>query len=286
MKWSHDGLAHDLAQHLRADPTAMVWEDMQMGPMGSPRPDVYLIHKRYSRFTPIAYEVKVSVSDFRSDVTAGKWQSYLQYASAVVFAVPAGLVTKADIPDGCGLIVRHDNMWRHVKKPTLQRIETLPHEAWMKMLIDGIDRVAADQFKLRKANSNAYFVEQRLRKRHGDEVAKLVSEALRSRELVQDAIEKSEAQRKEIEESRHRHYRLAIENVTRDLNRLTSDQAELAEALGLPRDAEPRTLAAACRKAVERLTGDEEVQSLRRHLRDIQRSLERGLEPLPGEVVQ
>ena len=136
--WKHDALAADLAEHLRAD-KRMVWTDMQLGPSGSPRPDVYTLERCYSRPAPTAYEVKISRSDLRSDTTSGKWQKYLQYAGAVVFAVPEGLCTPADIPVGCGLIVRKAATWRHIRKAT-RTAASLPMDACMKLLMDGVSR--------------------------------------------------------------------------------------------------------------------------------------------------
>lgn len=81
----HDELARSLADHLRA-PDRMVWCDLQLGPSGSPRPDVYTIFKSYVRPHPVAYECKVSYADYRGDITSGKWQTYLKYACGVYFA--------------------------------------------------------------------------------------------------------------------------------------------------------------------------------------------------------
>lgn len=138
MAWKHDELAADLAGHL-SGPELMVWTDMQLGPSGSPRPDVYTIRRSYSKPHPMAYEVKISRSDLRSDTTSGKWQTYLKYAGGVVFAVPDGLCTVADIPESCGLLVRKAEVWRYARRPTLQRV-TLPMDACMKLLIDGVSR--------------------------------------------------------------------------------------------------------------------------------------------------
>jgi len=81
--WGHDALAEDLAQHLRSD-KRMVWTDMQLGPSGSARPDVFTLDKVYSRPAPTAYECKISRADLRADTTSGKWQKYLQFAGAVI----------------------------------------------------------------------------------------------------------------------------------------------------------------------------------------------------------
>ena len=131
MKWTHDALMNDLAAHLRQNTARMIWTDMQIGPSGSQRPDVYALDKTYNpaKFAPIVYEVKVSVADFRSDVTKGKWQGYMQYASGVIFAAPVGLINKSDLPPGCGLMVRGENGWKRLKGPTLRHLETLPHVA-------------------------------------------------------------------------------------------------------------------------------------------------------------
>lgn len=133
----HDELAISLAAHLRTD-DRMTWCDMQLGSSNSPRPDVYTIFKSYVRPNPTAYEVKVSRSDFRADVTAGKWQSYLKFACGVYFACEGDLISKSDVPEHCGLIV-FKSAWRVAKKAVLSPIE-IPHDAWLKLLIDGVQR--------------------------------------------------------------------------------------------------------------------------------------------------
>ena len=141
--WTHNGLAEDLATHLKAD-ARMVWLDIQLGPAGSPRPDVYTMAKSFMRPCPTAYECKISRSDFRADVTVGKWHSYLDYAHAVVFAVPAGLIDKREVPDMCGLIVRHENSWRLAKKSTINP-HPIDQNALIKLIIDGVRREGAKQ---------------------------------------------------------------------------------------------------------------------------------------------
>lgn len=147
-KWTHDELAHDLALYLqqRADPL-MVWENMQLGSMHSARPDVYTIRKSYSAPRPMIYEIKVTIQDYRSDVGSGKWQKYLPFCSAMVFAVPSGLVTKKDLPEGCGLIVRSEKGWRMARGPTLSTtgLGDLPPEMWMKLVLDGVNRTTQER---------------------------------------------------------------------------------------------------------------------------------------------
>lgn len=61
----HDELAQSLAAHLRGD-ARMIWCDLQLGPSGSPRPDVYTIDKfvrpesnglRMERLAPLRLEL-------------------------------------------------------------------------------------------------------------------------------------------------------------------------------------------------------------------------------------
>lgn len=138
MSLSHDELANNLAIHLMSD-DRMVWEDIPVGKSGSVRPDVLTIQKSFASPNPISYEIKVSVSDFRSDVTSAKWKNYLDFSYGVIFAVPKGLVKKSDIPNGCGLMQFNGQSWHTVKKPTLH-LTKLNDEILLKLLIGGSER--------------------------------------------------------------------------------------------------------------------------------------------------
>lgn len=179
--WTHDALAEDLAGHVWTS-NRLTFTNMQLGPAGSPRPDVYTIPTTYSRFLPLAYEVKVSVADFRADVTAGKWQSYLPFAAGVFFAVPAGLIGKGDVPASCGLMTRGPNGWRVVKAPTMRVVENLPLELWQKLLFDGIERAHV----YRKLTPPAV-EEWRAIKKVSAALGKDIAALFRHREAVADA---------------------------------------------------------------------------------------------------
>lgn len=174
-KWGHDALAEDLASHLET-PDRMIWTDMQLGPSGSARPDVYSMRKSYTNPMPVTYEIKVSVSDFRSDITSGKWQKYLDFSTAVVFAVPKGLVGKDDVPKGCGLMTRGEKGWVTIRKPTRQKV-TLPEKVMLKLLIDGIDRVR----RPKPAEWNQWLSDKKVKAKYGEDVAKAVSDLSRAR---------------------------------------------------------------------------------------------------------
>lgn len=242
MKWGHDQLAEDLASHLRGNTDRMVWTDMQLGPVGSSRPDVYAIPISYSRFQPIAYECKVSMSDFRADVTKGKYTDYLKFAAGVVFACPTGLLKKEDIPAGAGLMVRGPDGWRSLKKPALIKCDTLPRDAWMKLLIDGSRRDIQRQ-QIEKESGcrslNEYRSIQKIRAEFGEVVAAAIQDHrnqtthhlanLKTRFATQTAMLAADLER--VEEKR----KAARKQVDDHCSKLLSD---LAAVVGMDPDGE------------------------------------------------
>lgn len=230
---THDQLAEDLAAHLAGYSTPMVvWTDMQLGPQGSSRPDVYTIEKTYTALRARVFEVKVSRSDFLSDVTSGKYLRYQAYAGSVTFATPAGLVSKAEVPKGCGLITRSsEGVWRYQKKPTLQRTPDLPRDAWLKLVIDGCARERENQ-RLQKCApkfSSEWMNQKRMREMAGDELGAALANRDNMLRRLQDEGSHYEQSRKEREESD----RKALQQ-ERDM--IASARADAAEALGLPKD--------------------------------------------------
>lgn len=279
MNWKHNALADDLAEHLRSTSDRMVWTDMQLGPSGSPRPDCYSIAKSYARFVPLAYECKVSVSDFRADVTVGKWQSYLKFAAGVIFAVPQGLIQKADVPPGCGLMVRGESGWRAVKGPTLGRFETLPRDAWMKLLIDGVRRHHNDDGK-------RWFYERRaadaIEKKYGKDLAVALSDRDGALSTLRYQQARAQEAEREARDHRERILKVAHESAERDARRLHESTADLCKALGLPADAAVSQIVVAARVAAERLDRDEEISRLRRIVDNVQIAIEKATRPMPS----
>ncbi|WP_199539637.1 hypothetical protein [Duganella sp. BJB476] len=279
MTWGHDQLQEDLAAHLRGSRDRIVWTNMQLGPSGSPRPDVFTVPKSYSKFRPIAYECKISTADFRRDVTSGKWQSYLKYASGVIFAAPAGLIKKEDVPNGCGLIVRHDEVWRTLKGPTLRAFESLPHEAWMKLMIDGLDRQNREP---QPRSASPWQAEAAIRKKYGDKIGGALrdlndAELRLQMELVKTT--QTTEQLREAERERAKHARQVIE---RELAEARTAKHEICQLLGLPDDAAAYLISRAATEIVDRLNVDEELKRVRRSLELAQRALADGLKPLPA----
>lgn len=258
--WQHDALQDDLAGYLRSTGDRVIWTNMPMGSMHSQRPDVFSIPKSYSKFKPLVYEVKVTLADFRRDITAGKWHGYLEFAAAVIFAVPQGLVSKADVPKGCGLIIRTEYGWTNVKGPTLQPVTSLPHDVWMKLVIDGLGRQAKAD---RQRAINQVRTQEEVRKRYGEAVAWALSDR-------DSALEKLEsltaAHRCELDDELSRHERemkRLRESAVREKAELNRDVAVLAGVLGLEPNCSVYSVQSAARKAARLLDRDQEVQRLR-----------------------
>ncbi|MGN6772650.1 MAG: hypothetical protein ACTHJQ_22790 [Rhizobiaceae bacterium] len=256
MAWKHDDLAADLAAYLRGnDRDRLVWCDMQLGPAGSPRPDVYVIGKSYSKFTPFAYECKISRSDFFADANVGKWQKYYAFASAVVFAVPDGLVKSTELPDGAGLIVRKDAVWRMARAPRVNVLDNLPRTAWMKLVMDGLHRVERGS---RKAESEYLMRERAFKKALGDEIAKLMSDRDTMKWRIENEISEHKKRLELIGEQNRRERARANEK-----DEIASREYDhLCDLLGLPRGTNTWQISGAIERAIRALDADQRILDL------------------------
>lgn len=275
INWKHNDLMADLATHLRATRDRIVWEDMQLGPVGSPRPDVYTVPKSFARFLPLAYEIKVSVSDFRSDITKGKWQDYYRYASGVIFAVPQGMVSKEDVPNGAGLMVRKDDGWRTLRAPTMQREFEIPKEAWIKLLIDGTEREAERRLQTIKTPERMYQfrLNESIKRRYGASVAA----ALVSRDVAESRLRGQEEEfEKKLADLRKRFEDQRVK-IHAEVNGAAS---ELAVALGLEPTARTYDIVVACKMAGERLRADAELQHMLEQLQRARKTVEHAAKQL------
>lgn len=63
--------------------------------------DGFAIAAQYAKTVTYGYEIKVSRSDFLRDK---KWQEYLPVCSKFYFVCPEGIIKKADLPEGIGLL--------------------------------------------------------------------------------------------------------------------------------------------------------------------------------------
>ena len=272
--WKHDDLANDLAKHLRANGNRLVWEDMQIGPAGSPRPDVYTIDKSYSRFCPTAYECKISRSDFRADVTAAKWQTYLDFSSAVIFATPRGLITREDIPSGAGLIVRHDSGWRMTLKPTFNMLTTLPRDAWMKLLMDGVHYAQENRSPRFVDDWRKYEI---LRQKAGNEIASILSNVDSAKYRLNHQLQQLKTAENEAEAER-----LKIrEKIKAEEIQVDGMRAELARALGLDPKSSVWKIQAECRLVAASLKVDQAYRAVHRGIENALRALEHAKLTIP-----
>jgi hypothetical protein len=130
--WKHDELAEDLGDCKQTNFLNVH--------LGSPylqysvqRADVIEVKPSYTRFCVSIYEVKVSRSDFQSDIRSGKWKGYLDHCHRFYFAVPAGMVKKEEIPEEAGLIVRGGNGWTTLKPAKPRNIE-IPYMTLLSIL--------------------------------------------------------------------------------------------------------------------------------------------------------
>tara|TARA_A100001201_G_scaffold143757_1_gene147262 strand:- start:14844 stop:15668 length:825 start_codon:yes stop_codon:yes gene_type:complete len=205
-KWGHDELARDLAAVVNNNET-MAWCDMQLGPAGSPRPDVFTLRKSYTRPEPTIYEIKVAKSDLQKDLAEGKSHKYFDFASRVYFCFPKGLADKADIPKCFGVRIRHENVWRTVRRAVVAETPTLSRNVYMKLLIDGVER---EYRKMRHELAAGMRTEAEARRRLSDDYKKFLVDKghaentikwLESqRELLQESKQKIEIEIKAIRE--------------------------------------------------------------------------------------
>jgi len=228
---------------------------MQLGESGSPRPDVYTMEPTYTRLSFEAFECKVSKGDFRADVTAGKWQSYLKFANCVTFAAPAGLITKADVPSTCGLILRSPSgQWRYAKRPVRNVLHDLPWKAWIKLLLDGVERANVTG---RTAHFNEWHARQKLAKKFGEDVAKMVADinGLPARLEYEKAelVRQLERENGWLEDARKR---TAAEQL-RAREACSGALLRLAIRLGLPQDADVPDLTKRAEKLLDLLERQE-----------------------------
>jgi hypothetical protein len=280
MIWKHDDLARDLAAHLRRAQDRMVWIDMQLGPSGSMRPDVFTMAKSYSRPAPHAYECKISVADFRGDITSGKYLKYYENASLVTFAVPQGLITKADIPKGCGLIVRGDEGWRTIKGATSHPFR-MTNDALMKLLIDGVQRLSKPAITQR--DSSEWRIQEKIRKDIGKEVADFLTDSASVRRKLNvlktqhnDLLKKNKDLEDQEDDIKERFKREAIQSLDADLAFCSHPYNQIRQALGIA-DSDKWRVREQLQKIANLATEDERMRAAAEALRGARSQIDRCL---------
>lgn len=113
------------------------------------RIDVCAVRKRqFLRKQIRGYEVKISRSDFLSDVGSQKWRKYLAVCHQVYFAAPSGLLKKNEIPHGAGLITLGDKGWQVIKSAPVHEPESLDADAVLSILFSTSRQDAEERDKL------------------------------------------------------------------------------------------------------------------------------------------
>lgn len=178
--------------------------------------DVLAVAKSFSNVRVNIYEVKVSRSDFTSDVNRGKYQIYLKDCTQFYFAAPSGLIKKQDLPEGCGLIIRTDDHGWHVAKAPPRREFKWTETLLLRLLMRGYE----DYFPKMRTLDAQRFENQKelvlLAKGRGAELARRLDGA-------EKFISEAEACKKEIEKAVGREYPeigLAIYHLKGEINAL------------------------------------------------------------------
>lgn len=237
----HDELQESLASHLRGGSDRMVWTNTQLGPSASPRPDVFSVATSFARFRADAYEIKVSLSDLRRDVTSGKWQSYRKFAHAVWFAFPSGLAPLELIPLECGVILL-GKTWRAARKPVAQTLDTLPRDAWLKLLMCGGPERGREPAP---RTMNTWKQEEFVRSKFGDELGALFGNLREAERTLRYRTELLAGEAAAIEEKIAATRARVLEAEKKERTRLDDAMKRLAMQLGVPEDATADDLAAA-----------------------------------------
>lgn len=131
----HHELASRLALHLQ-EKGRVTWENIELrvdvdsGKRQLIRPDVFSLAATYNEknFAPCVHEVKVSRSDFLSDVAKPeKRTGYLAVAESVFYVAPLGLIDPAEVPDECGLVVEHtQGAFEQIKRAKKRFVQLTP----------------------------------------------------------------------------------------------------------------------------------------------------------------
>ena len=183
----HDALAEDLALAKGGVPYLNVCLGSSWLHNGkTPRADVLICQPSYQNFLISIYEIKISRSDFLSDIRKGKWREYLPHSNLFYFATVEGICSLEDIPEEAGWIVRTGSGWR-VKKQAPKRDVEVPRETLLSLVFarqrSGIrERHLHDVITSRNYHIIPDSIEQELEaKSYGRDLSYLIATASRFR---------------------------------------------------------------------------------------------------------
>lgn len=193
-------LARDLAESLRTGREYLrTWLEVETtggADTASGRMDVFAMRPRWGGLHDTrAYEVKVNRRDFVGDVRAMKFTKSFAYCRRFYYAVPSGLVTKTEVPPGCGLIVKTERGgWRVMVQPAMRDVQ--PTAEFLISLLNHQDVQTREQRRLRDrvvATENQVLGPQT--RRMGREIAQMVN-ARRRGEMIEESLSREEMMRR------------------------------------------------------------------------------------------
>lgn len=137
--------AAEVLEALIADcDTSMIWASELALSSGARRCDFWTLAPWQSKgYRAIAYEIKVSRSDFRRD-TADKQREARLFSDQFYYATPPGLLTSADIPDWAGLVEIVDGKKR-IAVPAPLRDKDAPSWELIVSLLRNSGRIRRDE---------------------------------------------------------------------------------------------------------------------------------------------
>lgn len=100
------------------------------------RMDAWAMKRSYSKPLTIAYEIKVSRSDFLQD---DKWPAYLDYCNQLYFVCPPKLIDPSEVGEAAGLMWTSKNSARlYTKKKAPYREVEIPEDLWRYILMSRV----------------------------------------------------------------------------------------------------------------------------------------------------
>lgn len=202
-KWTANDLAASLIAKLQLDRHVVVREVQLFDGPPFCRGDLVAMERRGSGKPRVkVFEIKVGRSDFWADVRADKWRAY-RAAGPVYFATPRGLVTKAELPDGAGLIEMTEDrrwLWTRRARPEARDLQGPPIELVRRLVLAAWDQAdMRARAEMRPRYFSDYMAAKNARTEFGRKVCALAADLERAERLIAYA----EKQHRELNEQRY-----------------------------------------------------------------------------------
>ena len=162
--------------------------------------DLWTMKKSWSQPNTIAFEIKVSRSDFLKD---SKWPGYLPFCNEFYFVCPYGLIGNAEVPADAGLVMTSKNGTNlYTKKKAPWRTVQVPEELYRYLLMWRVKIQRDRSWEIDNLEQWKRWLEKKAESRSlGNVVSKKVQETLRQKvELVQDRQRQLEREMEEFQE--------------------------------------------------------------------------------------